>query len=220
MELENLFAKYELFIIDMDGTLYYQSKLRKKMLALMLKDLFNNRHFFSEIYAVYRFRHLREELAGGAYNDSGLYTQIAVKSPSFFRLTADAVGAAIDRWIYKLPLNCLRSCQDERLIRMIKSAATAGKRIYIYSDYPVEEKAKALGLTVAGVRFLDASNTEVNAYKPSPAGIEYILNKTGVSKASSVMIGDRDDRDGLAAHEAGIDACILGKTANKRYNNG
>ncbi len=44
--------------------------------------------------------------------------------------------------------------------------------------------------------------------KPSPAAIQYLIEKHGIVSAEAIMIGDRD-LDLIAAKKAGIDACFF-----------
>ncbi len=219
VNLEQL-LKYDLFIIDMDGTLYYQNQMRTGMLRLMVCELFANRKLLGELYAVYMFRRIREDMAGNGFNDGDIYEKISEKTFVFGWLNAKEVERIIQKWIYEKPLEILRECRDDKLFNFIKDAVSSGKQVYIYSDYPVESKMKVLGIDKIGIKCIDASKEEINAYKPSPKGIEFILRETGVPAALTVMIGDREDRDGAAARNAGIDAVILNKREGRRYING
>jgi HAD superfamily hydrolase (TIGR01549 family) len=220
MELMKYAHQYELYIIDMDGTLYYQSKLRRKMCALMIKELFTNRVSLIELYTVFMFRKLREEQAGKAYSDDELYRKVAQKVPGCLRPDAEAVEKNVTKWIYDRPLDILNECKDECLINFIRGVISTGKKVYIYSDYPAEAKAKALGSDVfadKNIKYVDASTEGIGVYKPCSKGIGYILQEAGTAPDMALMIGDRDDRDGVAAKKAGIDVLILNKKSGKRY---
>ena len=53
-----------------------------------------------------------------------------------------------------------------------------------------------------------ATDAEVARLKPDPAGLLAILRATGVDARRALMIGDRFDRDGVAASRAGMRALI------------
>ena len=69
------------------------------------------------------------------------------------------------------------------------------------SDYPAADKLAALELD-ADLQ-VSAVDPEVDRLKPHPRGLQRVLDLAGVSGDQSVMIGDRDERDGECARRAG-----------------
>jgi FMN phosphatase YigB (HAD superfamily) len=78
-----------------------------------------------------------------------------------------------------------------------------------FSDYPAEEKIRALGLERSFVAFY-AGETR-GAPKPSPAVLAAIGADFSVSPGQMIHIGDRLDTDGAAAAAFGCRALILGR---------
>jgi len=124
-----------------------------------------------------------------------------------------------------------------RMIRVIKNhytprsgvkelfewIACAGKNlpddfpaIAIYSDYPfLKERMQALGLTVGpAVRLYDPES--FGAQKPARRPFRCIAQDMGFRPDEILVIGDRDDTDGLGAFNAGMRFLCL-KTGHRRY---
>lgn len=84
----------------------------------------------------------------------------------------------------------------------------------IYSDYPAAQKLKAMGLKADLV--VNSTDPAINALKPAPNGILYILEQLGIqNKETCLFIGDRDELDGACARNAGVNFLLLDKTAAK-----
>jgi HAD superfamily hydrolase (TIGR01549 family) len=77
-----------------------------------------------------------------------------------------------------------------------------GTQIAVWSDYPVAAKLAALDLTANHV--LSALDPDIAALKPNPAGLLWLLDKTGLPPEDVLMVGDRDSHDGSAARAAGV----------------
>lgn len=206
---------YELIIVDMDGTLYFQKPLRYKMSILMLKGLILGDIKLREIIALFIFRRKREKLAGLECHEDILYSAVAMALPRIIKLSSEEVEKAVCKWIYEIPLAEIPQFKDYELIDKLKKAIYKNIMVYIYSDYPAENKASALGLT--GVTCISSTDEEVGMLKPCPKGIESILERTGIDKSKAIMIGDRDETDGQAARNAGIDYIILNRKKEIRY---
>ena len=52
--------------------------------------------------------------------------------------------------------------------------------------------------------------------KPDPKGIDVILKEQGILNADALMIGDRYEKDGLAAQGNDVDYIIVGKKKKER----
>lgn len=78
-----------------------------------------------------------------------------------------------------------------------------GTQIAIWSDYPVHDKLAALGLCADHA--VSATDPDVAALKPNPAGLTWLQQHTGVAPEDTLMIGDRDSHGGGAARALGVD---------------
>ncbi|MCR5603915.1 MAG: HAD family hydrolase [Lachnospiraceae bacterium] len=121
--------------------------------------------------------------------------------------TADRVKTVIETWMYEKPLKAVYETRDVALIELIKERKAAGQKIFIFSDYPIEDKLKAIGLTADGM--YAATDERLSELKPSPKGLHLIMEDHGLNPSDILMIGDRMSRDGQSAINAGCDHVIL-----------
>ncbi len=203
--------EYRLIIADMDGTLYYQTPLRIHMACkLLLHIMQHGIRGIREVLLVSEFRKIRENKA--------LSVSDACKKLSDDRnLDYEYVQNIIKTWIMDLPLSALPKYRDNILCnKLLKlSRNNTGIIITVFSDYPASDKCSVLGLDTITAYHGDQS--EIGELKPSPKGIEYIMEQYNISDPSLVlMIGDRESRDGKSAEAAGCDKLILPVKAKDR----
>ncbi|MBR5799491.1 MAG: HAD family hydrolase [Lachnospiraceae bacterium] len=199
-------AEYDLVLVDMDGTLYYQRPLQLTMGVRMLLNAVSAKEGVSELLTVLRFRKMREKVMGQQDVDGTLYQGLALRQ----KMSEEQVEQIIQKWIYRLPLDHIPRFRDEILFRLVGELEASKTPVVIWSDYPTEEKQKVLGL--AGIPGCYNGGDEIAALKPSPAGIFYLMEKYGVEDAKQVLvIGDRLSKDGKAAKTAETDFIILKK---------
>lgn len=82
--------------------------------------------------------------------------------------------------------------------------------IGILSDYPAQTKLHALELDADVI--VCASDRDVGVLKPHPRGLMLLMSRVAVSPAHTVLVGDRPERDGLAARAAGVRPLILARS--------
>lgn len=205
--------QYRLIIWDLDGTLYYQKPFRRRMAWILAKELGLKPSGWKQIRVILHYRRLREnwdsadtkgELENRQYEACGRH----------FGLSCTAVKEIIERWMHKEPLSQLKDFRDEEAEQWIRRLTGEGRMNVVYSDYPTGDKLEALGICVDRQFF--SGDQEISCMKPNPKGIEYILHTMGVDAKEALMIGDRMEKDGKAAIDAGIDYLILSADPQKR----
>jgi len=202
--------EYKLIIADMDGTLYYQPPLRLHMACkLVLHILQHGIRGFREVLLVSKFRKIRE-------NNALSVSDACRKLADANKLNYEYVQNVIKTWIMDLPLSILPKYRDNTLCdKLLKLSHKDNISVTIFSDYPATDKCRVLGLY--DVPTYHGDQVEINALKPSPKGIQYIMQQYNISDPSLVlMIGDRKSRDGKSADAAGCDKLILPKKASDR----
>lgn len=200
------FNKYDLYVFDVDGTLYYQNKLRLIMgKRLLLYYLFHPLKF-KDLIIIKNFRSLREN----AKDTNGLFDITAKKC----NVSVSRVNEVIKKWIYENPIDALIASKDDTLLAIIDKLKANGKTVAIWSDYEADDKLKALKLSTDYV--YTAEQERVGELKPSPKGLNLIMSDLNVPKDKTIMIGDRMVKDGEAAKKAGCDYLILSKSKKKR----
>ncbi|MCR5735558.1 MAG: HAD family hydrolase [Lachnospiraceae bacterium] len=217
---------------DLDGTLYYQRDMRIKMALSLVSYYLIRPHRIKELLAVKQFRQIREswkdeENTGDALKKAadgmmkgcvGLDELSALqyaRTAMDLKMKPEAVKAAVDMWIYERPLEIIYSCRDEKAADLIGELSKKGIESYIFSDYPVEDKLKAL--KIQGIKGSYAATDErVGVLKPDPKGLNLLMEDHGYEPGDLIMIGDRMSRDGEAAKRAGCEFYILSKSRIKR----
>ena len=200
------FNKYDLYVFDVDGTLYYQNKLRLIMGKRLLMYYLLHPLKFKDLIIIKNFRSLREN----AKDTNGLFDITAKKC----NVSVSRVNEVIKKWIYENPIDALIASKDDTLLAIIDKLKANGKTVAIWSDYEADDKLKALKLSTDYV--YTAEQERVSELKPSPKGLKLIMSDLRVAKDKTIMIGDRMVKDGEAAKKAGCDYLILSKSKKKR----
>ena len=176
--------EYRLIILDMDGTLYYQMPLRLCMCIELMFYYAVHLRRITELFMLYRFRKTYE---------SGVLEQ---------------GNSVIEYWMQERPLRYISRFRDNKLIYLIRRLREHGAKIAVYSDYPVQLKLTALPDLTADYVFF-AADSAIQCLKPDLAGLNNILRITGETAENSLFIGDRYEKDGKCAENAGVDYIIL-----------
>ena len=203
---------YKMIIFDVDGTLYFQRKLRVSILGDLAA--YHLLHFWRvrDLIILWRFRSMRSrsEFIYGIHEslENEQYEQVA----NNLKIPIQREKEVVEKRIYRHPLQYIKKNADRRLLSFIKGMDC--KKCAFFSDYPARSKLLQLGIESSYI--YTSTQKEINALKPNPEGILYILAEMGVAKADCIMIGDRDDRDGECARRAGIDYLILSSKRKER----
>lgn len=115
----------------------------------------------------------------------------------------------INEWMQKRPLKWIKIFADKKLLNLLEN-----KQVVVFSDYPTEDKLKALNFEPYGQYYCD--NKNIYQHKPCAEGLEYIQQKYKLQKSEMLMIGDRHAYDGKCAENFGCDYVILSSNYLKR----
>lgn len=192
-----------LVVFDVDGTLYEQRGLRFRMLREMLLASMRNRRIdFIRILSVYR--RIREELGDSLHDD--FEAELAIRTAAIVGCSEDQVRSTAEEWLERRPLRHLIDYRYPRLPELFRGLRKRGKTIGIFSDYPARNKLEALELDADIV--VCAGDKDVGVLKPHPKGLQLLMSRAAMNPAQTIMIGDRPERDGLAAQAAKVRAVI------------
>lgn len=205
-------SKVKLVIFDVDGTLYDQSRLRKKMGRRLLSHYLFRPWNAYDLQIIRVFRKERELMNFNPVKniEEAQYSLCASK----IKAPAETVKKVIEKWMYQAPLEYLYGCSYPGIQDFFTSLKKRNKKIAVYSDYPATEKLLALGLNADLV--VSSTDKEVDALKPDPAGLTYIMKSLDISAEDCLFIGDRDELDGECARKAGMQYYILSNEDKKR----
>jgi HAD superfamily hydrolase (TIGR01549 family) len=86
--------------------------------------------------------------------------------------------------------------------------------IAVYSDFPVDDKLKAMGITADFTLY--SAHDPVCCMKPTKTGLLHICNKLDIAPENAIYIGDRDDTDGESARMTGIKFILVNPEMARR----
>lgn len=200
-------AQCKVVIFDVDGTLYNQSKLRRKMLLSLLFFYAIRPWRYKELHILQTFRREREKRTGNVGTDleNSQYEWCAQK----VNVSVDKIRKVVDKWIFHFPNPLLASCIYPGVKPLFKKLRDNDVKIAIYSDYKAASKIFALGLETDLI--VASTDNNIDRFKPDPKAIHYIMNTYNVSSDECLFVGDREELDGQCAANAGVPYLILDK---------
>jgi putative hydrolase of the HAD superfamily len=197
-----------LVVFDVDGTLYDQRGLRFRMLREMLLASMRNRDIgFIRILSAYR--RIREELGDSLHED--FERELTSRTAASVACSVERVITTAAEWLERRPLRHLVRYRYPRLPELFQGLRKHGKKIGIFSDYPAHEKLEALQLDADVI--VSAGDADVRVLKPHPRGLHVLMARAAASPAETILIGDRPERDGLAARAAEVHSLIRSRMA-------
>ncbi len=211
-----MWSNKKIIILDVDGTLYSQRKLRVYMgkeiiFSFIQYPLITIR----EIRIMLSFRKYREALRGETWGHGYLNKKQYEVVAQHMKVKEEEVRRVVGKWIYILPLGYLSRCKYVGVENFIGLCKDRGKKIAVFSDYPSREKLVALGLWDLVDTVVSSTDQDVNAFKPCGRGLIKILDIFGIAPEDALYIGDRIDTDYGASNYAGVDFLLLGKNRDK-----
>ncbi len=227
MNLVNMQKKslleYSAVIFDLDGTLYYQKPFRIRMALYLAGYALTHPACIRDLFLIKKYREVREnweELekrfpdegsrASEEDLDSRQYEYVAVLK----KVSAERVRKAVSFFMLEAPLKLLPKYRDEAVFALMNKLHDRGVQVVVYSDYPVKDKLNALGMKAD--RCFTSADESIGCMKPDPKGIKVILETMGLMPEEAVMIGDRYEKDGLAAIGNRMDYIILPSSPRER----
>ena len=203
--------KYEAYIIDFDGTLYYKKPMQICMIVRILMYLIIHPYKFKDFLIIKDFRKLRRKRVYAEKTDfeEKQYKELASK----YNLEVNYIKKIINRWMFIIPQRYIRLFKNKKVINFINDMYRNNKKIIIYSDYPVEEKIRTLDIKY---NYLFSSSDDIiKCMKPNNKGLINILKLINVDKDDVLYIGDDDYLDGICAKNTDVDYVNVNKM-NKR----
>lgn len=194
-------SNIKVLILDVDGTLYDQSALRKKMLFQLLKYYLFRPFQLNDLLVLHHFRLARERKAG--YEGNNLEEKQYEWCAEKIKLPLDKIKSVIKKWMFEFPNPYVSACSYPGMHNFVDFIQKESNiKIVIYSDYDAKQKLAALSINADLV--LAATDSEINCLKPHPKALFYLMEKLDVRHDECLYIGDRDELDGVCAREAKV----------------
>ena len=191
---------YDVLIFDLDGTLYHQLPVRIFMAVLMIIHYMFKPLKYRELLAVLKYRELREKLFGNY--DEDFHAKQINETSRIFGLRPDETERIINSWMNDKPLKLVKFFRRRKLLVKLKELQASGKIIIVYSDYPVKEKLRALNFEP--YKYFWSNDGFINCMKPDASGLLRIIRELKLNAQNILYVGDRYDRDGECAENAGV----------------
>lgn len=160
-----------------------------------------------------RFREVREELRELGRAEDSLETLQFRRPAELLGEPEAAVRATVTEWMLERPLRHLASARRAGTRELIDAALERGIAVGVFSDYPAPAKLAALGLDAGVSLTLCATDAEINAFKPHPAGFLAACARWGFEPHEVLYVGDRIEVDHAGAVAAGLDSALVGESA-------
>lgn len=201
-------------IFDVDGTLYHQKALRRRMLLRLLREYAGKpRLGITVIRALSIYRRAQEFLRNEPVEGDLATSHLAISSQRS-GLPPHQIEGFVARWMEVEPLSLLRGLVLPDLPELLSAARERGIRIAAVSDYPATAKLEAMGLSGFFEVVVAAQDAGINRFKPHPMGLVEALRRLGVDRSAALYVGDRDDIDGEAARMAGVRCVIVNSSCS------
>lgn len=207
--------KLKLVIFDVDGTLYDQIKLRRKMMFSLLAYYLFRPWKLKELLIIYHFRKEREKKAD--YQGSDLQNEQYHWCGEKVDFSLEKIKSVVDKWIFDYPNRYLNRCIYPGVETLFEGLKKKKIAIAIYSDYDSELKMRSMDLNPDLI--VSSTDNAINSMKPQPEGLNSIIEKFKIiDKSECLYIGDRDELDGECARRIGIPYIIINKSeANNNF---
>ena len=187
-----------LVVFDVDGTLYRQRSLRLRMARDLLWH--SLRRADSRTLPILRtYRKLRESYGEREVVD--FEAALIAATAREHGCVEEQVRRITVEWIDERPLPYLPACMYPNVAALFTAIRASGRLVGIFSDYPAAAKLEHMGLRADHI--VCAIDPEVGVQKPHPRGLERLIVTADATPEETVLIGDRAERDGLAARRAG-----------------
>lgn len=199
-------SSIRLIVFDVDGTLYRQSRVRSAIARELIRDVLSTRSTRT-VRVLRAYRKIRERL--GDEEQDQFETTLLRQTAAQTGLEPERVRALVEEWMIERPLPYLADAMVPGTAQLFAAARARGRAVAVLSDYPARAKLGAMGLKADHI--VSACDQTIQRLKPDPRGLVACMDLAGATAPTTLMVGDRVDRDGLMAKRAGVRAIIRSK---------
>ena len=195
-------------IVDVDGTLYRQSPVRRYVaLRLIQHGLRRPAGAWRTARALSAYRHAQESLRGNpSPKAANLQLSWAAERSGYGE---EFVSGCVREWMDRIPLPALAAARYPGLEVFLQWATANRLRVAALSDYNPADKIAALGLARYFSAIVHAQETDVGVFKPNPKGLKIAQRRLDAQSHEVLYIGDRPEVDGATAVAGGVAGMIV-----------
>jgi FMN phosphatase YigB (HAD superfamily) len=199
----------EAIVFDVDGTLYRQDQLRRRMLVHLVRShAMRPVRGWRTARVLQAYRRAQEDLRVLNATEDIAGAQVT-RTCERTGAQRDTVVEWVNRWMEQEPLAFLAECIQPGLREFLNACKARGQRLGALSDYPAEAKLEALGIAPFFDVVLCAQDPAIDCFKPNPRGLLVALTRLGSLASKSLYVGDRLDVDAPTAKAAGTRCAIV-----------
>jgi HAD superfamily hydrolase (TIGR01549 family) len=182
------------------------------MMMFLLGHVLRHPSSLKDMLIIKKYREVREHWEDKSANnlDTAQYEYVA----NLKNTTKEHVEEVVKFYMHKAPLRLLPSFKDSELAKIIDNLHAKGVKVIVYSDYPAEDKLKVLNIRAD--RCYCSADARIGTMKPDPKGLKIIIGDLEIKSDEAIMVGDRYEKDGLAAKACNMDYIILPSSSGKR----
>lgn len=197
-------------LFDVDGTLYHQKPLRIIMAALLGFYLLRKpSRFVRTLKVVTRYRKAQEILRKSKTRQKQCHVRQLALTAEATGEDADFISEVVGEWFEKRPLPFISLFRRRGLEQAMRAWQKNGLRLGAYSDYPLVEKIRVLGLSNYLTTMVSPQHPDIEGFKPNTNGFEVAAREMGLPPSDILYVGDRPEVDGCGALLAGMHVIIL-----------
>lgn len=204
--------------LDIDGTLYPKRMLNLRMIRSVFPSLALGLRF-NAVRQEYRI--VQEEVSTEPANREGLLTRQANLMLRRFGKPVTEKGThlmrkRIDDQFYDAWQRTFLTIRAYAHLReALEMAKDKGLEIVVFSDFPVAEKLKTLG--IADLVDVALSSEDSGYLKPSPKAFSYLLDHVKACPGEILYVGDSYSKDCQGAKRAGMHSALI-TTSKREYS--
>jgi FMN phosphatase YigB (HAD superfamily) len=197
--------RLEAIVFDVDGTLYRQGPVRRRMaLRLAAACVTQPLRTLDALRVIRSFRNNLETLRTVVGEGADHPAQQLRRTVEQTGMSEALVRSLVEEWMFERPLALIGGYPRKGLHRFLRRALQLGIRLAAFSEYPCENKLESLGVREPFSVVVSSYDPEVRRFKPDPAGFLHAARQLGSCPETTLVIGDRDDADGAGARAAGM----------------
>lgn len=202
--------KVKAIVFDVDGTLYNQDIFRLFLVADLFKHfILSPKKTLAALKVLRTYRKVHEEIRKDV-NAADLYNIQIKKTADLHKIHFDDANKIMEEWFHTKPLKHFAYTKRKKLIDTFKWFKENDIKTALLSDYPCENKAKALGVFEYVDEIKSSMDLDIDKLKPDPKGFLRVAEILKLKPEEIMYVGDRYKIDIIGAKNAGYIPVLIG----------